>query len=370
MKRVLMAGLATALIGGCGNKKKSEGGGTGGATAPAAFKAWTPAGAAKAWEGAWSSRLTLKMGGVTSMAGDPAALEIKGDQATAFDGAKEHQLGFEIAAPCVARFSQPLTEGNLKGGTAYHEMRFLLEGDKLLVGSGAAGYRKGKAAVVCSEGMKGGVHILDDQGACATWDKKFGDWERTPTTCTWSQQDGNDVLTIGTGDWAPVVVARGDLLESDQFRQFVREGYHQPAADYAAAKAAVSAQLKADDPGEKAKAAGGKVGETDTVVSLQASYGADKSLKGKPLEITARYLNSNSATGGGQTTHNVILVDSKEQYQASKLTLTCHTREAVTGLTQYDRVIAKGTIDEGFGTAELRDCTVTKAAADAGSAAP
>ena len=36
---------------------------------------------------------------------DPAALEIKGDEVTGFDGAAEHKLGF-VLTPCLATFEE------------------------------------------------------------------------------------------------------------------------------------------------------------------------------------------------------------------------------------------------------------------------
>ena len=65
----------------------------------------------------------------------------------------------------------------------------------------------------------GGVPVLDDQGACATWEHRFGAWESKRSPCAWSQADGKDVLTIGTGP------------------------YHTKANDCADAKAQVTAKL-------------------------------------------------------------------------------------------------------------------------------
>jgi hypothetical protein len=234
---VLVVGVVLGL-GGCdrkGRDRKSP-------RQPATFAAWMPSGAAQAWQGTWSSRLTLTLSGATGEAGDPVALDIRRTTAIAFDGVSEHTLRFSVHAPCAVQFAQPIkVEGSINGGTAYHGAQFVIDGGRLLVGRGAAGYRKGKTAVVCSEGRDAGVHILDENGVCTTWQDWFDRWESKPQTCTWSRRDGKDVLTIGTGEWAPELIARGDLLESEQFADHVAEGTYRRTADFASAKAAVVA---------------------------------------------------------------------------------------------------------------------------------
>lgn len=360
MKTWLAVGL-TVVAFGTGCKNKSGGGGDEATAGPSEFSAWMPKDAAKQWEGAYSTRMHLQSNkkNYTSMAGDPVALEIKGDKATAFGGDKDQELGFAVESPCAVRFSEPITEGSMKGGTSYNTMLFVVENGQIVVGSGAAGYRKGKTALVCSEGSQGGVHVVDDKGGCVTWDRHLREWEKKPNTCVWSQKDGKDVLTIGTGDWNTVVTAEGDVLKSDQFRDWVKGNYHTKAKDFADAKAQVTAKLKADNPGEQAKAQGGVVGKTDGVLSLTASLSADPSLKGKPVELTATYLSSNSSTSNGKTTHNVMLVEDKDK---TKISIACDLGETAPpeGLVQYDKVTVKGTIGESFGKPEIEGCTVAK----------
>lgn len=361
MKTWIAVGMAfAALASGCKKKTTGDSGDT--SNGPSAFTAWMPKDAAKLWDGAWFTRMHLQSNKktYTSMAGDPVALEIKAGKATVNGGDKDQELGFALESPCAARFSEAITEGSMKGGTSYVTMIFVVENGALVVGSGAAGYRKGKAALVCSEGSNGGVHIVDDKGGCVTWDKKFREWESKPNTCAWSQKDGKDVLTIGTGDWNTVVSAEGDVLKSDQFRDWVKGGYHAKANDFADAKAKVAAKLKADDPGEQAKAKGGVAGKTDTVLSLIATLSSDPSLKGKSVELTALYLNSNSSTSNGKTTHNIMLVDGKDQ---SDMAIACDLGETAPpeGLVQYDKVTVKGTVGESFGKPELEGCTAAKA---------
>jgi len=185
-----------------------------------------PAGAISAWQGAWTAQLTLSLTAEETRTAAPLQLDVDGDTATAFDGATRQTLRFAVSAPCAVQLAQSIrVEGSINDGTAYHGAQFVLEGGTLRVGRGAAGYRKGKTAVVCSEGRNAGVHILDEHGVCTTWQDWFDRWESKPATCTWSVRDGHDVLTIGTGEWAPELIARGDVLESEQFTDYVEQGY-------------------------------------------------------------------------------------------------------------------------------------------------
>jgi hypothetical protein len=324
---------------------------------PPDVMAWLPAGAQAAWDGAWAGRLNI--GKSMSMAGNPVAIEIKGATATAFDGKVDHALAFAIVSPCEAAFTEQITEGSMKGGSATYSKLFVMKGDQLVVGSGAAGYRKGKAAIVCSEGSGGGVHVLDDKGTCTTYLDRFGRFERKPTTCTWTQEDGKDVLTIGSGDWAPKVVADGDVLVSGQFTQWVDDKLDTKVADAATARALTLAKIKEKDPLEIAKAAGGKVGETDTVPSLQATFAADEgaSLRGKPVEVAGEYMNSNTSISNGVSSYSAVIVANKD---ATKLTLHCETAAEVTGYAQWDPVTVKGTVETSFGVAGLTGCTIAR----------
>ena len=241
-KRWIAVALLAAAFG-C-KKKEGDGGGGGGeaSSLPAEISAWMPAGAADAWQGSWSSRLTLRTGGMMSMAGDPAAIEIKGDKAKVWDGTKEHDLGFAVDSPCSVTFKQTITEGSMKGGTSSHSKQFLIKDGKVIAGEGAVGYRKGKAAVVCMIGMDKLV-TLDDKGACKSWSNMFDKWNSKDTTCAWTSIEGKDVLTVGTGDWSTKVFADKDLLQNEQFSDFVKQGLHTQTKSYDEAKAAVTAKL-------------------------------------------------------------------------------------------------------------------------------
>ena len=105
-------------------------------------------------------------------------------------------------------------------------------------------------------------------------------------------------------------------------------------------------------------AAGGVVGDTSTVAGLQASYAADKSLKGKAVEVTGYYLNNNTMTSNGETSYNAVITN-KENDMA--LTLACELKAEPKGFKQWDKVTVKGTVDESFDKPDLQDCTIAKA---------
>lgn len=360
-KMITMAMLLTAVTaGGCKKKGGGDSAAAKGRELPDSVMQWTPAGAEQAFVGAWKARMTLasNMGGSHSMAGDPIALDIKAETATAFDGKVEKQLSWVIESPCTARFDEELTEGSMKGGTAYHELMFVLKDGKALLGDGGAGFKKGNAWVFCTGGMdSGGVYIQEDKTKpCTHWGEKFGKWEQTEGQCKWEMADGKERLTVGTGDWATKLYVEGDLVMSEQFQDAAK--LYEKVSDFATAKKAVVDKNKADDPGEQAKAAGGKVGDKSTVVGLIATYAADKSIKGQVVELTAEFLNSNHSWSGDKHYYNGIVVDNKD---STSFTLSCDTKEEVTGFTQFDKVVVKGTIDESFNKPALKDCTITKA---------
>ena len=357
MKRWIAISLSLVALAGC--KKKDTAGEPSSGGAPG--MSWLPADAHEAWEGAWVTRMHLQSDkkAYTTLAGDPVALEIKGTKVTAFGGDKDQQLALSFESPCSARFAETITEGSMKGGTSYTSKTFVVENGALVVGDGEVGYRKGKAAIACTSGDD--VYLLDEKGTCTYWKKEFKDWQKWPDAkCTWSQKDGKDVLAIGEGDRADVLIATGDVLASESFRDDAKRGHHARAKDFADAKAQVTAKLAADDPGTRAKAKGGVAGKTETVLSLIATLTSDPSLKGKPIELSAQYLNSSSSTSGGKTTHNVMIVDGKDM---TELAIPCELGETAPpeGLVPYDKVNVKGTVGEAFGKPELEGCTIAKA---------
>lgn len=351
-KTMLIAALALAMPA-CG-KNKDHGGSSQTSDQlelPAELASWMPADAAKLFDGSWAGHLTLRTSGTMSMAGDPAAVTIKGDAATVYDGKTDQKLKFAVQTPCEAGFTIVVD----KGTRVTFPVNYVVRGGALQIGSGAVGLRKGKAAVAC---VSMGPVTIDDAGKCQHWSSLMRQWESKPETCAWSQKDGKDVLTIGTGDFASVLTADGDTLVTEQWQEEQKEQLWKHADD-AAARAWVVAETKKHDPGEIAKAAGGKVGDLTTVAGLQATYAADKAgTKGKPVELTALYLNANSASAGGKTTYNVVVVDGKDKLTPD---LMCETKEEAKGFVQYDKVTVKGAVGDFMDNADLTDCTVAKA---------
>ena len=245
MASMLKIVVVVVLLISCGGKH--DGGGGGGADTsnmPAELASWMPKDASQAWQGAWTTRMTLSS--MVSWGNDLAALDIKDDGAKAFDGKTEYPLGFGIDSPCTAGFKQPITEGSMKGGTSTHTKQFLIKDGKLLAGEGSAGMRKGKTAVACMIGMEN-VATIDDKG-CKTWSAMFDKWSSKDAKCAWSSEGGKDVLTIGEGNWAHKLVADGDLLMDEQFADQVKQGTHAKAASYDAAKQTVTAAQKDKPP--------------------------------------------------------------------------------------------------------------------------
>lgn len=195
---------------------------------------WMPAGARDLFQGAWQTRISFYD---AKQIDTPAALEITGDSAKASDGKTDHTMQFSIKSPCQFALSE-----QAGGGTVTYTKFFLVAGGKLAaVGDGAAGYRKGKAAIVCQVG-KDGLVVVDASGACNAWQIDFFSkkWQSTPSQCTWTQKDGKEALQVGnpSDPFASTLVADGDLLWSDQLRDEVKsERFMKRATDYAAAKA-------------------------------------------------------------------------------------------------------------------------------------
>src|SRR5437588_5750441 len=89
--------VVLAIVPAC---KKKTGDAAQGGEIPTPFSAWMQPDAVKAWQGTFAGHLTVRTGGTMTMAGDPAAVVIKGGDATVFDGKAEHKLAFEIDTPC------------------------------------------------------------------------------------------------------------------------------------------------------------------------------------------------------------------------------------------------------------------------------
>jgi hypothetical protein len=229
----------------CGNKKDDGGAAKTGDSGdlPAELAKWMPANAKAVVQGSWQARISFYGEKGVSMDA-PAALEITGDTARAWDGQKEHALELAIARPCLLTLREAIANGK-----ASYDKNFLVAGGKLVaVGGGAAGYRKGKEAIVCQIGPDSLI-TADATGACKSWKQEFmnGKWKATDTPCSWTTKDGKDAFIVGKPDdhWGNTLVADGDLLWTDQLRDEAKsEQYMKRATDYAAAKAWADVESK------------------------------------------------------------------------------------------------------------------------------
>jgi len=364
----LVLGLAAALAG-CGKKKDDAGGATPTATVdekadkaaakagvggnlPDPIAAWMPKDAKAALAGSWLLSMNIAKGGSVSLGGDKVAVKIDGDKAEVFDGKDTHHMPWYLASPCKISFTEE-TDGPMGHATYEYSMEFLVANGQVQIARSAAGMRKGKSAIVCSETGESNVYLVDDKGACTGWSFRFGKWESKPETCAWSQEDGKDVLKVGTGDWAPKLVADGDLLKSEQF---VSETKTPAKMDWEAAKAAATDDMHQHDPAWKAQQKGGKPGDLTTVLGITASVG-DASIFGKETTVNAQYYSSNSSTSNGKTTYFLSLVDSKD---STDITLACELAAEAPTMKQFDKVTVKGTIAKSFG-ASLENCSIVPA---------
>lgn len=244
MKHAIWIGLMAAATSGACKKTSSSGGALGGekSNLPAEVAAWMPKDAAAGWEGAWSTRLTLANSGRISMSGDPAAIEIKGTKAKAFDGTTEHDLGFAVASPCTVAFTRKAKLAGMEGVETLTK-HYVVKDGKVLIGEGAAGYRKGKTALVCGGSSMDGYYVVSETG-CNQFKDKFGKPEKTTAVCVWSTEGGKDVLTLGDGDWKTKVIADGDTLQSEQFAEMTGKTTKTATYDEAKTKVAELAKMK------------------------------------------------------------------------------------------------------------------------------
>ena len=244
MKHAIWIGIMAVATSGACKKTSGGAGGLGGekSNLPSEVAAWMPKDAVAGWEGAWSTRLTLATSGRISMSGDPAALEIKGAKAKAFDGTTEHDLGFAVASPCTVAFTRKAKLGGMEGVETLTK-HYVVKDGKVLIGEGAAGYRKGKTALVCGGSSMDGYYVVSEKG-CDQWKDKFGKPEKATAVCAWSAEDGKDVLTLGEGDWKTKVIADGDTLQSEQFTEMTEKSTKTATFDEAKAKVAELAKTK------------------------------------------------------------------------------------------------------------------------------
>jgi hypothetical protein len=296
------------------------------------MSAWMPKDADKAWQGAWLLQLDDD--------GPYVAVDVRGDKALLFDGVAEKQVEFKIIEPCAVAF-----------GT--HEIQFLLEDGKIRVGRGAAGMRKAKTAVACGDGRdpgapEEGVFLVEGQ-RCASWKRDAkGTWSAREGVCAWANARGDDLLDVGTEHYSSTLVIRGDYMEERSFTKSSK--LNMRATSWDAAKTSAKGNVKPTTAVDKAREAGGKVGDSKTIAGIHATFANNpQPLVGLDLEITGTVVDVG--------TRYVVVAEPDKQ----SLHLACETTADVTGVKVGDTVTVKGAIDtRQHDTARLRRCSVTK----------
>jgi len=318
--------------------------------------AWMPKGAGEAWQGAWFTKLALRDGkGWSSLTGTYVAMELTGDKVKVWDSStqRDHQLGAKLDKPCSMTFTK-----QIDGATHYYHKQYVIDGGAVLAGGGGAGYRNGKTAIVCMNDSD--IYTLDAKGHCKLWTERFDKWEVKDTTCKWTAADGKDVLVVGEGGMSNELTAKGNLLANIHFRDALEGKDHRREQDFETAKAAAMQRFKETDPLERARTAGGKVGETSTIISLQATFIADKTaIKGKPIEIRGRFVEVKKGEEKGKAEYRVKLVDAAD-LKEKDWELVCRSATEVKGFKEGDKVKVKGTVDEWWDRAAVIDCVVSR----------
>ncbi|MCW5808513.1 MAG: hypothetical protein KIT31_39550 [Deltaproteobacteria bacterium] len=261
-----------------------------------AVMAWMPKNVKEAWQGAFFLKLALRDAGMASFTGSYAAIEVKGDKATAWVPAtgKSYELGIELdVKPCEVTFTQ-----RADGATDYYRKTYVVENGAVVV-EGPSGYRKGKAAIVC-RGSE--VYVLDEQGKCRKFVERFGKWEVADAKCGWVDRkshfadfdktvDQTTAFVLDEGGVGNEYSPRGDVLVPQTDSHAHAGDHFSKEADFEAAKKRAEERWKATDPVEQLKSAGAKPGETKTILDFWATFKQDKAaLKGKPAQLTGKVI--------------------------------------------------------------------------------
>ena len=329
--------------------------------------AWMPKDAKQQLQGAWFTKLALRDAGMASYTGSYVALEIKGDKATAWVPATntEHVLDVKIETPCAITFSQ-----TKDGATNYYRRNYLVENGTVFIGWGAVGYRKGKSALAC---VYDDIYVLDDKGGCRLYKESFGKWQAEDAKCTWGKAPdwaqferdkglGTEGLIIERGSSKEELVTKGDVLLNTFFRAAMFEGHrgaipeHRKEADFAAAKATAEKRWKETDIVEILKTAGGKPGETKTILDFFTTFKQDKSkLKGQKAQLTGKIAEKRDKKETDGKVEWVVLVVDPRRWAEKDFAIRCVAAKEIkkpVGAT----VTISGTAGEYWDDPALTDC--------------
>lgn len=308
----------------------------------ASMSDWMPKDADQAWQGAWLVRLVED--------GPIVAAEVTGDKAKIFDGVEEKEVAFKVIEPCAVAFGP-------------HEIQFLIRDGKVVSGRGAAGMRKGETAVVCGDGRdpgapEEGVYIVV-KNRCSTWKRDAkGAWSQRDGVCVWANARGDDLLDVGTEHYSSTLVVKGDFLEERAFTKSAQD--HMRATSWDAAKTTVTGNIKPPSKLEAAKAAGGVVGDHETIAGLHATYANNpQPLVGVDIEVAGVLVETSARSSRGKVAAWLVVIADPANPKAMQL--VCETTADVSKVKPGERVVLKGVIDTRQDHARLRQCTVTAA---------
>jgi hypothetical protein len=211
---------------------------------PPEMARWMPPEAERAWQGGWISYVHLSP---LQREGTDVALQIKGDELTAFDGKEERKMTFAVIAPCIAELTRNGERSEkhrvLITATISREIEFAIVRGALVPGHGWVGYRRGKAAIACrGNSSSGAVYTLDERGTCTRWEQwpRTSPWLGKPAACRWMEADGKPRLVIAHDKDEIALDAVDDLLQDEPFRDFVARYPHTRTATFVEAKVAVA----------------------------------------------------------------------------------------------------------------------------------
>ena len=153
------------------------------------------------------------------------AWEVNGNQVKIFDGQKERTRKIEIVTPCTIGLVN-----KTERGTSTDYLKFTSDGEKIFVGMGNAGVRKGDVIVAC--GFNATLVYQGDK--CTAFKQGLrGDWESEPGECSIEKRGEDEIFTFKAGMARGGLKIAGDALLSTRMENNVAE----KVASYEEAKA-------------------------------------------------------------------------------------------------------------------------------------
>ena len=163
----------------------------------------------KNWNGAWVIKKWGRVKGKKSSYRALEAWHVEGEKLTIFDGKTETITKINIASPCTIEVSGVAIRNTKIRGTQTRQ--FVFEGNGVFVGMGEVALRKGNLTIGCNAF---GIHILENNGKCTQWIKRFRKWRKKQSKCSLSKADGLNWFsmenTLSGGRYS--VAGKGDVM--------------------------------------------------------------------------------------------------------------------------------------------------------------